>query len=842
VRHVAALGVASLALLAFASPHVDAKKAPEVTGKRAAAPNALRTIDIKQDEPGPAFARQWDGFTRQVAAKRPAGKAPVFGNSDLFVRFSGITGAPRVVYGDLGEAPAAAKRSDRAMLFIEANAHVFGVDPSQLVVARSFEAPDEPGHYYYDQKYQGLPVFYGEVAVHINTDGRVWAVTNTFAPVSIASTRATVTPDAAFDAALEAVGITASSLVAEFPTDRTLGVWPTSDGGRLAYRVRFSSRNPAGYFETVVDANTGEILAEPINQMCMVDGQGAVFTPSPVVSEGINNLTDATVIPDSYYKATTLLGLDGSGKLIGPYSQVHPSMSNPAIRANNNFSDLRRTTNQFDEEEVYWAIDLAARTYQALGFAPSGNMLMNYPIKVYAHNSPTWGNQDNSSFTGSQVDGPGTGILEFGTGGVDDAQDAEIIWHEYGHATLYNQRPGISQNISQEGLGEGWGDYLAGAMSQRTIGASNYYVTVGEWDAVSYNPGNPAFLRRLDNAAFWHGNGSEVHDAGETWSHPLFDYDQQVGTNVGLRVALQANFLMDLSPTQAEGYAAMISADQMLYGGATAGLINNAFGERHTPLGTGGPVATVVPVVHTVGVGIPATGTFFLRNSATPGNADVTLVFGGGTATQLVGDWNGNGSDTIGLYDPTTGNFFLKNTNTPGNADIVFGFGAGGPDLLPLVGDWDGNGTETVGLYNRVTGFFFLKNSNAGGPADLVFSFGAGGLDVLPVVGDWDGNGTDTVAIYNQTTGAFFLRNANSSGGADVVFQFGAGGVGIVPVAGDFNADNVNSVGLYNAATGVFFLKNTNAPGAADYTVAFGPAGGVPLVGDFNGGMHPINQ
>src|SRR4029079_11871477 len=130
-----------------------------------------------------------------------------------------------------------------------------------------------------------------------------------------------------------------------------------------------------------------------------------------------------------------------------------------------------------------------------------------------------------------------------------------------------------------------------------------------------YNPGNPAFLRRLDNSAFWHANGTEVHNAGETWSHPLFDYDEQVGTDLALKVVLQANFLFDLSPTQAEGSAAMLAADQMLNQGATSGQIRNAFAERHTPIGTGGPVGTVHPVVHTIGVANAATGTFFLRNS-----------------------------------------------------------------------------------------------------------------------------------------------------------------------------------------------------------------------------------
>ena len=67
--------------------------------------------------------------------------------------------------------------------------------------------------------------------------------------------------------------------------------------------------------------------------------------------------------------------------------------------------------------------------------------------------------------------------------------------------------------------------------------------------------------------------------------------------------------------------------------------------------------------------------------------------------------------------------FFLKNANGGGGADLVFGFGPTGAGIEPLVGDYDGNGTDTVGIYVGSTGAWFLKNANSGGNADVVFSF-----------------------------------------------------------------------------------------------------------------------
>jgi hypothetical protein len=53
-----------------------------------------------------------------------------------------------------------------------------------------------------------------------------------------------------------------------------------------------------------------------------------------------------------------------------------------------------------------------------------------------------------------------------------------------------------------------------------------------------------------------------------------------------------------------------------------------------------------------------------------------------------VGDWNGDGIDTIGVYVPSTGVWFLKNTNAPGSADLTFVYGP--PNVIPVTGNWDG--------------------------------------------------------------------------------------------------------------------------------------------------------
>ncbi len=53
----------------------------------------------------------------------------------------------------------------------------------------------------------------------------------------------------------------------------------------------------------------------------------------------------------------------------------------------------------------------------------------------------------------------------------------------------------------------------------------------------------------------------------------------------------------------------------------------------------------------------------------------------------IAGDWNGDGVTIIGVYVPATGTFYLRNSNSAGAADLAIAYGPVG--VIPLAGDWD---------------------------------------------------------------------------------------------------------------------------------------------------------
>ena len=240
----------------------------------------------------------------------------------------------------------------------------------------------------------------------------------------------------------------------------------------------------------------------------------------------------------------------------------------------------------------------------------------------------------------------------------------------------------------------------------------------------------------------------------------------------------------------------------------------------------------------TIGLYIPDASTFYLKNSNTAGDPDITASYGMSNGLiALAGDWDGNGTDTIGLYDPATSVFYLRNTNSTGFADVTFTYGPAGAGWIPIAGDWNGDGKDTIGLYNPTTSVFYLRNTNDTGFANVTFAYGAAGAGLIPIAGDWNGDGKDTIGLYDPSQSMFFLRNTNDTGYANLTFAYGAAGAGWIPIAGDWNNDGKDTIGLYDPSRTMFLLRNTNDTGYADMAFAYGTAnaGWTPIAGDWNG-------
>jgi zinc metalloprotease ZmpB len=307
-------------------------------------------------------------------------------------------------------------------------------------------------------------------------------------------------------------------------------------------------------------------------------GTGQVFVPNPVQSTGDENLTDQkdsdAAVPDSAYYRVTLTNLDGSGFLRGDWANVVNETGNPAYSPTNTFVYTRHE-DEFEQVMAYFWVTESQKYIQSLGFG-STRPAVNKESQDVRINQ--WG-QDNSFETTHPKD-----ELRFGKGGVDDAEDAEVILHEYGHAI--HEGSGFTFASEEAGaISEGFGDYWAIDMADivaRRLGVPERtpLACVMDWDATSYTSDVPHCLRRLDEDLQYPDDlDGEVHDDGRIWSHALFDIRQSLGFVTADTVILQGQINFD-GTTMTDLASRTVAAARTIYGNAVAAKVSAAFEAR----------------------------------------------------------------------------------------------------------------------------------------------------------------------------------------------------------------------------------------------------------------------
>ena len=307
-------------------------------------------------------------------------------------------------------------------------------------------------------------------------------------------------------------------------------------------------------------------------------GIGSVFVSNPVQSLGDESLTDQkdadAAVPAAAYHDVTLTHLDGSGFLNGDYATVVSETGNPAFSPTNTF---RYTRHQDEFEQVmayYWVTE--AQTYiHSLGFGETRRAINNQPQRVRINQYGA----DNSF----ETDHPRL-ELRFGKGGVDDAEDAEVILHEYGHAIHDSQNFSFASEEAGA-ISEGFGDYWAVTVSDvvaKSLGVPERepLPCVADWDSVSYTSTVPHCLRRVDTNLHYPENlNGEVHHDGQIWSRALWDIRQGLGNTKADTIILQGSFDFP-GTTMTELATRTVAAAQQLYGNAAAQVVRQAFVDR----------------------------------------------------------------------------------------------------------------------------------------------------------------------------------------------------------------------------------------------------------------------
>jgi zinc metalloprotease ZmpB len=304
-------------------------------------------------------------------------------------------------------------------------------------------------------------------------------------------------------------------------------------------------------------------------------GIGRVFFPNPVATLQDQSLTDQqdTDYPalEPAYRQVVLTNLDGSGFLRGDWANIVSETGPPAFSPDNIFL-YGRHDDRFEQVMAYYWVTEAQRYIQRLGFGTTLRPINKQPQDIRINqwgtdNSYSWGKHD---------------VIRFGKGGVDDAEDADVIVHEYAHAMMDSQMTplGFGGSVEAAAIGEGFADYWAVTVTD-VIAPTPDPACVGDWDSTSYTKTIPHCLRRVDDDLHYPEDlTGEIYRDGLIWSRALWDIRIALGHVKADRIILEGIFGFDPYTAMPAAAEATVKAAERLYGNGTAKAVTRAFQAR----------------------------------------------------------------------------------------------------------------------------------------------------------------------------------------------------------------------------------------------------------------------
>lgn len=472
-------------------------------------------------------------------------------------------------------------------------------------------------HVRFRQRIGGLPVLDREASVHLNGDAVVLVrPLDPLAPPAEPGDEPVVDRDAAVEIAGRAAAVRSlrAAPIAE------LGYVADESGrrARLVWRIDVPARKPLGDFRAEIDARTGEILPPGLrDRLRRADGTGRVFDPNPVATSGDITLEDGgdldTPLLTAQLLSRPLRLLDASGFLRGFYCDTRNTRGR-AFEPTLSFL-YTRSDPRFEEVMLYHHI---TETQLYLQSILGATRVVDRSIIAEAHGT----DEDQSFFS------PATGRLTFGDGGVDGAEDAEVIFHEYAHAIEEAIVPGIGTAGESEALLEGFSDFFSASISASPGRTAFGATCVADWDAVTFSGGTPPCLRRLPSLRRYPDDiVGQRHEDGQIFSSALWRLREAIGRDEATRLAIEAHFYLSPASGFLDAAYALFLADTALNARANHAAIAAAMDEH-------GLLPVNFSLAGNVNAGLPAAsfssdgesgGGAFTTESPT-GNGDFALV------------------------------------------------------------------------------------------------------------------------------------------------------------------------------------------------------------------------
>ena len=323
-------------------------------------------------------------------------------------------------------------------------------------------------------------------------------------------------------------------------------IWfPVAGELRLGWETLITLPNHTGQYSTIVDAQSGEILychqrihtIAARGSVYMVDGAGQrevidfpraladyPLTPPPDLPDGF---------PDTWVELDSTIGNCVYAHLgdNGPPSRGVMKNGVLTFNANDPKGDDQKVLNIFYLNcyihDFFYMLGFRERdgNFQQNNFGREG--AASDRVDARAHSGTVWGTAN--MYTPSDGSSPVMNMGLVSSTNRHTAFDSGVVFHEFTHGVT-NRLVGGPMNVNaldadqSQGMGEGWGDYIACTINDTTV--------VGAWVV-----GRPGGLRKFpydsnypdDFGMLGTGRYNEPHNIGEIWCATLMEMNRRIG-------------------------------------------------------------------------------------------------------------------------------------------------------------------------------------------------------------------------------------------------------------------------------------------------------------------------
>lgn len=482
----------------------------------------------------------------------------------------------------------------------EITSHVFNAIPSLAGSVLQFDSSIESPaatHYHFYQVINGQRVFGTDVVATVDLSNKVRMITANVYPTDLAT-----------GSPLTENGDLLSN--DDFRTAASRGIW-FYNGQTLIPAIRAVIIDNPMYEERVFDASGAMIWSHDMNLYVDTTIQVSVFNPDPLTTfqttytgsyKDFNDQNGSVLNPAKVDKSILATYSGGVFRLQNNWVKIDnfdaPTYS--AVTQSSDYFNYSRSDYQFEQVNAYYHMTAFQLHMQDLGFT-----LVNYQLPVDAN---ALSGADNSRFS-TAFNPPN---IAFGEGGVDDAEDADVVIHEYGHAISFSASPNSNSGTERGCLDEALGDYLAASYSRNI--SSYGYTRIFTWDGHNeyWSGRSGTSFKNYQNINF-----TGIYANTDIWVSALMEIWGNLGRDMTDELVLQSLYGYTSGMSMQDAAYLVVDADSLLYGGAHFGPIWRAFVNR-------GILPSHPASINESGVNSPVQF-YNTQEFATGGNVDVRI-------------------------------------------------------------------------------------------------------------------------------------------------------------------------------------------------------------------------